>query len=167
VDQRPQHEQTTSSSVVTKGVSNDLREETLSSQAQPLSTFTSYFIKKMEDSTSCTSVDAFRKEISHFKHLQHYKIQENAASNAFEKETLHFKHCDNQKILDNGAPRRRKRHRSSPRQLWFHCPSKLSKHDTFSDGKTCKATFGFSLRNIRRNLSICYPKAKMLLRQFN
>jgi len=36
--------------IVFVGVSNDLREETLSSQAQPLSTFTSCFVKKMEDS---------------------------------------------------------------------------------------------------------------------
>jgi len=36
--------------IVFVGVSNDLREGTLSSHAQPLSTFTSYFVKKMEDS---------------------------------------------------------------------------------------------------------------------
>ncbi|ESW25629.1 hypothetical protein PHAVU_003G052200 [Phaseolus vulgaris] len=152
-DNKPLSEQTTSSSaVVTKGVSNDLREGTLSSHAQPLSTFTSYFVKKMEDSTSCTTGSAFKKE--------NQKIHENAASGAFEKES-HFKHCDNQKIPDNGAPRRRKRHRSSSRQLPFRCPSKLSKHDTFSDGKTCRATSTFSLRNIGRNLSRCYPKEKV------
>jgi len=85
-------------------VFNDLREETLSSQAQPLSTFTSYFVKKMEDSTSCKAADAFKKEMSHFKHLENQKIQENAASDAFEKETSHFKHYDNQKIPNNGVP---------------------------------------------------------------
>ncbi|KAK7348711.1 hypothetical protein VNO80_23338 [Phaseolus coccineus] len=160
-DKKAQPEQTTSSSAVTKGVSNGLREEALSSHAQPLSTFTSYFVKKMEDSTSCTTGGAFKNEMSHFKHVENQKILENAASDAFEKERSHFKHCDNQKIPDNGAPRRRKRHRSSSRQLPFRCPSKLSKHDTFSDGKTCRATSTFSLRNIGRNLSRCYPKEKV------
>ncbi|KAG2409396.1 Ubiquitin-like-specific protease [Vigna angularis] len=159
-DQKPQPEQTTSSSAVTKGVSNDLREETLSSQVQPLSIFTSYFVKKMENSTSCTASDAFKKEISHFKLCENQKMQENAASDAFGKETSHFNHSDNRKIPDRGTSRRRKRHRSSSRQLPFQCPSKLSKHDTFSDDKTCRAASTFSLRNIGRNLSRCYPKVK-------
>ncbi|QCD82273.1 ubiquitin-like-specific protease 1D isoform X2 [Vigna unguiculata] len=159
-DQKPQPEQTTSSSAITKGVSNDMREEALSSQVQPLSTFTSCFFKKMEDSTSCTAAEAFKKEKSQFKHCENQKIQENAASDAFGKETSHVNHSDNRKITNRGTPRRRKRHRSSSRQLPFQCPSKLSKHDTFSDDKTCRATSTFSLRNIGRNLSRCYPKVK-------
>ncbi|CAJ1940095.1 unnamed protein product [Sphenostylis stenocarpa] len=137
---------------------NDLREENSSSQVQPQSSFTSLFVEKMQDNTSCTASDAFKKEMSHFKHRDNQKIQDNTASDAFKKETSYFKQCDNQKIPDNGASRRRKRHRSSSRQLQFRCPSKLSKHDSFSDGKTCRATSTFALRNIGRNLSRCYPK---------
>ncbi|XP_052730781.1 ubiquitin-like-specific protease 1D isoform X3 [Vigna angularis] len=110
--------------------------------------------------TSCTASDAFKKEISHFKLCENQKMQENAASDAFGKETSHFNHSDNRKIPDRGTSRRRKRHRSSSRQLPFQCPSKLSKHDTFSDDKTCRAASTFSLRNIGRNLSRCYPKVK-------
>ncbi|XP_028245601.1 ubiquitin-like-specific protease 1D isoform X3 [Glycine soja] len=88
----------------------------------------------MEDNTNCTASDAFRKEMSLFKH------------------------SDYQKIQDKGEPRRRKRHRSSSRQLQFQCPSKLSKRNTFSDGKTCRATSSFGLRNNGRNLPRCYPK---------
>ncbi|WVZ26045.1 hypothetical protein V8G54_004589 [Vigna mungo] len=98
--------------IVFVGVSNDLREETLSSQGQPLATFTSYF-------TSCTAADAFKQEISHFKPCENQKIQENAASDAFGKEKSHFNHSDNRKIQDRGTPRKRKRHRSSSRQLPF------------------------------------------------
>ncbi|XP_014523614.1 ubiquitin-like-specific protease 1D isoform X1 [Vigna radiata var. radiata] len=160
-DQKPQPEQTTSLSSVTKGVSNDLREETLSSHVQPPATFTSYFVKKMENSqTSCTAADAFKQEISHFKLRENQKIQENASSDAFGKETSHFNHSDNRKIRDHGTPKRKKRHRSSSRELPFRCPSKLSKHDTFSDDQTCRATSAFSLWNIGRNLSRCYPKVK-------
>ncbi|RDX84639.1 Ubiquitin-like-specific protease 1D, partial [Mucuna pruriens] len=133
-DRKPQHGQATSSSAVSEGVSNDLREENLSSQALPQSSFASSFVKKMEDNTNCTASDAFRKE------------------------TSHFKCCDNQKIQDNGEPKRRKRFRPSSRQLQFQCPSKLSKCDTLSDGKTCRATSTFSLWNIGRDLSRCYPK---------
>ncbi|TKY58634.1 Ubiquitin-specific protease 1D [Spatholobus suberectus] len=135
-DLLPQPGQATSSSAVSEGVSNDLREENLSSQAQPLSSFTSCFVKKMEDNTNCTADDAFRKEMSHFKL------------------------CDNQKKQDNGEPRRRKRLRSSSRQLPFQCPSKLSKRDNFRGDKTCRGTSTVSLRNIGRNRSRCYPKVK-------
>ncbi|KAH1198154.1 Ubiquitin-like-specific protease 1D [Glycine max] len=135
-DRKPQPGQASCTDAVTEGVSNDLREENLSSQAQSQSTFASCFVNKMEDNTNCTASDAFRKEISLFKHR------------------------GNQKIQDNGEPRRRKRHRSSSRKLQFQCPSKLSKRDTFSDGKTCRATSPFSLWNNGRNLPRCYPKVK-------
>ncbi|KAL5177598.1 Ubiquitin-like-specific protease 1D [Glycine soja] len=133
-DRKPQPGQASSTDAVTEGVSNDLREENLLSQAQSQSTFTSCFVKQMEDNTNCTASDAFRKEMSLFKH------------------------SDYQKIQDKGEPRRRKRHRSSSRQLQFQCPSKLSKRNTFSDGKTCRATSSFGLRNNGRNLPRCYPK---------
>ncbi|KAH1239147.1 Ubiquitin-like-specific protease 1D [Glycine max] len=135
-DRKPQPGQASSTDAVTEGVSNDLREENLLSQAQSQSTFTSCFVKQMEDNTNCTASDAFRKEMSLFKH------------------------SDYQKIQDKGEPRRRKRHRSSSRQLQFQCPSKLSKRNTFSDGKTCRATSSFGLRNNGRNLPRCYPKVK-------
>ncbi|XP_020225763.1 ubiquitin-like-specific protease 1D isoform X1 [Cajanus cajan] len=132
-DQKPQSGQATSSNAVSEGVSNELREENLLSHAQPQSSFASCFVKKLEDNqTNCIANDAFRKEMSHF----------------------------NQKIQDNGEHRRRKKLRSSSRQSQFKCPSKLSKRDTFSDGKGCRATSTFSLRNIGRNLSRCYPKVK-------
>ncbi|KAK7383182.1 hypothetical protein VNO78_28855 [Psophocarpus tetragonolobus] len=133
-DQKPQSGDATSTNNVIEGESNDLREGNLSSQTQPQSTFASCFAKKIEDNTNCTSSDAFKKEMSHFKHH------------------------DNQIIQDNGEPRRRKRHRSSSRQSQFRCPSRLSKRDTFSDGKNCRAASAFSLRNIGRNLSRCNPK---------
>ncbi|KAK7361892.1 hypothetical protein VNO77_03982 [Canavalia gladiata] len=135
-DQKQQPRQATSSSAVGEGMSNDPREDNLSSQAQSQSSFASCFVKKMEDNTNCTTVDTFKKE------------------------TLHFKRCDNQTVQGNGEPRGRKKHRSSSRQLPFQCPSNLSKHDTFSDDKTCKTTSTRALRNIGRNLSRCYPKVK-------
>ncbi|XP_061372322.1 ubiquitin-like-specific protease 2 isoform X1 [Gastrolobium bilobum] len=130
--------QATGSSAVDDGVSNDLRQENTLSEAQSQSSFASSFVKKMEDDeTNCTEVNAFTKEMSHFKH------------------------CNKQMMRDNGEPKGRKRVRSSSRQFQFQCPSNLSKHE-----KSYRATSNFSLRNIGKNLSRSLSNV-LLLRQFN
>ncbi|KAL2344320.1 hypothetical protein Fmac_005605 [Flemingia macrophylla] len=129
-DQKPQSGQATSSNAVNEGVSNKLREEIFLSQSQPQSAFAFCFGKKLEDNqTNCIGTDACRKEMSHF----------------------------NQKIQDNGEHRRRKKLRSSSRKSQFKCTNKLSKRDTFGDGRTCRATSTLSLR-IGRNQPRFYPK---------
>ncbi|XP_061372323.1 ubiquitin-like-specific protease 1D isoform X2 [Gastrolobium bilobum] len=125
--------QATGSSAVDDGVSNDLRQENTLSEAQSQSSFASSFVKKMEDDeTNCTEVNAFTKEMSHFKH------------------------CNKQMMRDNGEPKGRKRVRSSSRQFQFQCPSNLSKHE-----KSYRATSNFSLRNIGKNLSRSLSNVKL------
>ncbi|XP_019421769.1 PREDICTED: ubiquitin-like-specific protease 1D isoform X2 [Lupinus angustifolius] len=119
----------TSTSVV--GVSNDLTQENESSQAPPESSFSSCFVKKMEDDTDCTTVNAFSKDISHFKH------------------------CNNQTARENGEPRERKRHRSSSR-----CASNLSKRNRSNHDKSSRTTSAYSQHSIGKYLFRFVPKMK-------
>ncbi|KAK2408111.1 Ulp1 peptidase [Trifolium repens] len=125
---------TTSSNAV--GVSNKPRQENFPSRPQSEPSFTTCFMKKLDDKTNCTAVDAFSDE------------------------KQHFKHCNNQTVRPNGEHKRRKRYRSSSRQLPFKCPRKLSIPDTFSDDKRCQANSVLSLQTVTRNLERRYSKDK-------
>lgn len=149
------------------GVSNESRQENLSSQALPQSSFASCFVKKMEDDVR--SFASFGKwKILYFSFLTClslpylilicYKQTDRATDNAFSKEMSHFKHCNNQRIRENGEPRGRKKLRSYSRQKAFQCPSNLSKRATFNDDKRRRASFTFSQHNIGKDLPRSFTK---------
>ncbi|KAE9607897.1 hypothetical protein Lal_00040015 [Lupinus albus] len=120
-DQKRKQAAATSTSVV--GVSNDLTQENDSSQAPSESSFSSCFVKKMEDDTDCATVNAFSEDISHFKH------------------------CNNQTVRENGEPRERKGHRSS-----FRRASNLSKRTHSNHDKSSRATSAYSQDSIGKYL---------------
>ncbi|XP_058758699.1 ubiquitin-like-specific protease 1D isoform X2 [Vicia villosa] len=134
-EEQKQGQATGSSSSV--GVSNKSREENLPSRQQSKPSFASCFLKKMEDNTNCTTVDAFSNE------------------------KPHFQHCSSQEVRHNREPKKRKRHRSSLKPLPFQFSSKHSKRGTFSDNdKRCRGNSTLSVRTITRNLSRHFSKDK-------
>ncbi|KAK7250551.1 hypothetical protein RIF29_33058 [Crotalaria pallida] len=122
VDRRPRQVDATSTTAV--GMYNDLTQDNEPPPAPSQSAFTSCFVKKMNDDTDCTAVNAFSEDLSHFKH------------------------CNNQTILENGASRGRKRHRLPSRLLPLRCASNLSKRARSKHDKSYRATSTHSQQNI-------------------